>query len=73
MNRLFFSQPRSIVLALAVCALGAPADAAAGTIAIGNLGGSATLVYTGAAGDITDRVLNLSGSIGGTRTAVFPP
>lgn len=46
-------------------ALGAPADATFGTIAIGALGSSATLVYTGAAGDITDRVLNLAGTSGG--------
>ncbi len=45
--------------------LGAPADSTSGTLAIGNGGNKGTLIYTGAAGDITDRILNLNGSSGG--------
>ena len=45
-------------------ALGAPADATAGTIAVGSLAIAGNLTYTGS-GDNSDRVLNLLGTIGG--------
>ena len=45
-------------------ALGAPADATAGTIAIGGLAITGSLTYTGT-GDTSDRVLNLLGTTGG--------
>ncbi len=48
----------------AASSLGAPADAAAGTISLGFGGLTGQLLYTGA-GETTDRVINLSGNAGG--------
>jgi autotransporter-associated beta strand protein len=45
--------------------LGAPATAANGTIAVGASTTTGVLNYTGAAGDTTDRVINLKGTTGG--------
>ena len=46
--------------------LGAPADAAAGTIDLGNLTTTGKLISTGGgAGQTTDRVINLAGTTGG--------
>jgi autotransporter-associated beta strand protein len=44
--------------------LGAPVTVGNGTIALGNLTTSGTLLYSGA-GEITDRVIDLAGSTGG--------
>ncbi len=45
--------------------LGVPSSAANGTIAIGNGNQAGTLIYTGAANETSDRVINLAGSTGG--------
>ncbi|MEI6606273.1 MAG: Ig-like domain-containing protein [Verrucomicrobiota bacterium] len=47
-----------------VSPLGAPTTVAAGTIAVGDLTTTGVLAYSGS-GDITDRVINLSGNTGG--------
>ena len=44
--------------------LGAPADAAKGTIALGRTDTTGTLRYTGA-GETTDRIVDLAGTVGG--------
>lgn len=46
--------------------LGAPADAASGTIQIGGNESTGTLIYTGP-GETTNRVINLGGTTGGAR------
>jgi len=45
--------------------LGVPSSVANGTIAIGNGNQTGTMIYTGAASETSDRVINLAGTTGG--------